>query len=110
MDYGLWIILFHTIMDRRPALQRVYGEESQTSGMTIDDIRDTLLNAGMNSNSDLVEWSTSGVDRRMLEMIMGEHTPKNSILLPRLEKGSPRIPDHVFILLPPIPLSGPALP
>ena len=64
-------------------MQRVYGKESQTSGMAIDDIRDTLLNAGMNSNSELVEWSTSGTDRRKLEMIMGEHTPKDSILLPR---------------------------
>jgi hypothetical protein len=44
-------------------MQRVYGKESQTSGMAIDDIRDTLLNAGMNSNSELVEWSTSGTDR-----------------------------------------------
>ena len=64
-------------------MRRVYSKESQTSGMTIDDIRDTLLNAGMNSNSELVEWSTSGTDRRKLEMIMGEHTPEDSILLPR---------------------------
>ncbi|KAH0543380.1 hypothetical protein FGG08_002336 [Glutinoglossum americanum] len=62
--------------------QRIYGSRSQTSGTTIDDIRDTLLNAGMNSNSSLIEWSLSRTDRRRLETIMGEHTPKTSILLP----------------------------
>jgi hypothetical protein len=64
-------------------VKRIYGKDTQTSGMTIDDIRDALLNAGMNSNSNLVEWSTCGIDRRMLKMIIGEHTPRDSILLPR---------------------------
>ena len=63
-------------------LRRIYGRETQTSGMAIDDIRDILFNAGMNSNSDLVKWSTSGTDRQKLKMIIGEHTPKDSILLP----------------------------
>ena len=63
-------------------VRRIYGRETQTSSTAIDDIRDILFNTGMNSNSDLVEWSTSGTDRPKLKMIIGEHTPKDSILLP----------------------------
>jgi len=63
-------------------VRRIYGRETQTSGMAIDNIRDILFNADMKAKSDLVEWSTSGTDRQKLKMIRGEHTPKDSILLP----------------------------
>ncbi|KAL9134147.1 MAG: hypothetical protein Q9175_004667 [Cornicularia normoerica] len=56
-------------------VRRIYGRETQTSGMAIDDIRDIIFNAGMNSNSDLVEWSTSGTDRQKLKCSW-ESTPQ----------------------------------
>lgn len=56
-------------------VRRIYGRETQTSDMAIDDIRDILFNAGMNSNSDLVEWSTSGTDRQKLKLTW-ESTPQ----------------------------------
>ena len=62
-------------------MQRIYGEGPQTRGMKIDDIRDILLDAGMNANSDLVKWSINGIDRQILGTIMGENIPANSICL-----------------------------
>ena len=40
-----------------------------------------MLDAGMNRNNYLVEWSNSRIDYSLLKMIMEEHSPSNSILL-----------------------------
>ena len=58
-------------------MRSVYGQE-ETWG---DEFRQILLDAGMNRNSYLVEWSNSGIDYRLLKMIMEESTPSNTILL-----------------------------
>ena len=63
--------------------RRIYGQRRETSGMTIREIRDVLLNADMNSRSTLAEWSISAIDRRILGMILEEQTPERSILVPR---------------------------
>ena len=83
------------------------AKDPQTHGMTFDEIRKTLLNAGMNKDSYLVEWSKNGVDRRLLEMIMGEDTPRKFHMANTLlEIGPPRILDYEIIILPSIHPSG----
>lgn len=62
-------------------MRRIYGEGSQTRGMKIDDIRDVLLDVGMNANSDLVGWPINGIDRQIMGTIMAENIPTNSICL-----------------------------
>jgi hypothetical protein len=62
-------------------MRSIYGQVEETWGRTWDEVRQILLDAGMNRNSYLVEWSNSGIDRRLLKMIMEKHTPSNSILL-----------------------------
>jgi hypothetical protein len=62
-------------------MRSVYGQEEETWEKTWDEVRQILLDAGMNRNSYLVEWSNSGIDYRLLEMIMDKNTPSNSILL-----------------------------
>jgi hypothetical protein len=62
-------------------MRRICGEGSQTRWIKIDDIRDILLDAGMNANPDLVEWSINGIDRQIMGTIMGENIPTNSICL-----------------------------
>ena len=63
------------------AMRSVYGQEEETWGKTWDEVRQILLDAGMNRNSYPVEWSNSGIDYRLLKMIMEENTPSNTILL-----------------------------
>ena len=65
----------------RGVMRRIYGEGPQTRRMKIDDIRDILFDAGMNANSDLVEWSINGIDRQIMGTIMAENIPINSICL-----------------------------
>ena len=62
-------------------MRSTYGQEEETWGKTWDEVRQILLDAGMNRNDDLVEWSNSRIDYSLLKMIMEEHTPSNSILL-----------------------------
>jgi hypothetical protein len=49
--------------------------------MTWDEIRQTLLDVGMNRNSCPIEWSRSGVDHKFIKMIMGEDTPSSPMWL-----------------------------
>jgi hypothetical protein len=56
-------------------------EEKRHPGMTWDEIRQTSLDAGMNRNSCLMEWSRSGIDHKFIRMIMGEDTPSNPMRL-----------------------------
>jgi hypothetical protein len=60
---------------------RAYGQTQETHGKTFDEIKQTLLETGMNRDSYVVEWSTNGVDIKLLGMIMGQDTPINSIKL-----------------------------
>jgi hypothetical protein len=62
-------------------MRSVYGQEEETWGKTLDEVRQILLDAGMNRNSYLVEWSNSGIDYGLLKMIMEENTPSNTIPL-----------------------------
>lgn len=62
-------------------MRSTYGQEEETRGKTWDEFRQILLDAGMNRNNFLVEWSNSRIDYSLLKMIMEEHTPSNSILL-----------------------------
>ena len=62
-------------------MRNTYGQEEETWGKTWDEVRQILLDASMNRNNYLVEWSNSRIDYSLLKMIMEEHTPSNSILL-----------------------------
>jgi hypothetical protein len=62
-------------------MRNTYGQEEETWGKTWDEVRQILLDAGMNRNNYLVEWSNSRIDYSLLKMIMEEHCPSNSILL-----------------------------
>ena len=93
-------------------VRRIYSRGTQTSGIAIaiDDIRDILFDAGMmNSNSDLVEWSTSGTDRQKLKIDhKREHTPKGLGLTANTLKKMvlPGFRSMSFILLLPVSLPG----
>jgi hypothetical protein len=83
-------------------MQRIYGRGEETSGMTWDEIRQTLLDAGMNRNNCLMEWSRSGTDHKFIRMIMGEDTPSNPMwLIPywRAIQDFPAWRYHTFIPL-----------
>jgi hypothetical protein len=62
--------------------RKIYGNSLQTFGLTKEKIRERLCEAGMNSSSLLLEWSTCACDRNVLKAIMGKDTPKSSILMP----------------------------
>ena len=55
--------------------------KKRRGGRTWDKVRQVLLDAGMNRNNYLVEWSNSRIDYSLLKMIMEEHSPSNSMLL-----------------------------
>ena len=65
----------------RGTMQRIYGRGEETWRMTWDDIRQTLLDAGMNRNSCLIEWSKYGIDHKFIRTIMGQDTPSNPMWL-----------------------------
>lgn len=58
-----------------------YGQEEDTLGKTWDEVRQILLDAGVNRNNYLVEWSNSWIDYSLLKIVMEEHTPSHSICL-----------------------------
>jgi hypothetical protein len=62
-------------------MRSTYGQDEETWGKTWDEVRQILLDAGMNRNNYLVEWSNNRIDYSLLKMIMEEHSPSNSILL-----------------------------
>jgi hypothetical protein len=62
-------------------MRSTYGQEEDTLGKTWDEVRQILLDAGMNRNNYLVHWSNNRIDYSLLKMIMEEHTPSNSIQL-----------------------------
>jgi len=77
-----------------------YGQEEDTLGKTWDEFRQILLNAGMNRNNYLVEWSNSWIDYSLLKIVMEEHTLSHSILLIPLPESHPSriIKDESIIL------------
>jgi hypothetical protein len=60
-------------------MRSTYGQEEETWRKTWDEVRQILLDAGMNRNT---LWNGRIIiDYGLLKMIMEEHTPSNSILL-----------------------------
>jgi hypothetical protein len=56
-------------------MRNTYGQEEETWGKAWDEVRQILLDAGMNRDNYLVERSNCKIDCSFLKMIMEEHTP-----------------------------------
>ena len=73
-------------------MRSTYGQEEETWGKTWDEVSQILLDAGMNRNSYLVEWSNSRIDHSLLRMSMEEHKPfKLNTAYSLLESYPPRV-------------------
>lgn len=62
-------------------MRKVNGQGEETWGLTWEEIRQKLTDAGMNRDSFLVEWSNLRIDHRLLQKIMKDDTPSNSVML-----------------------------
>ena len=62
-------------------MRKVYGQEEEVWGLTWEEIRQKPIDAGMNKDSFLVEWSNSRIDYILLQKIMKDDTPSNSVML-----------------------------
>jgi hypothetical protein len=78
-NYWLVILLPREVVPGALCRESMVEEERHRGSW--DEIRQTLLDVGMNRNSCLIEWSRSGIDHAFIKMITGEDTPSNSIWL-----------------------------